>query len=260
MRYAAAIVVALAAAPAAAQEQEARDLCADRPGANDSPCTIAPGRLQLETGFSWTRSEDGADRVDDFAIGDLNLRVGLDASTELRLGWTALGISDVRGAGGSEGVGDLLIGLRRNLVNPDGASPSVAIQGYVSLPTGTGPLRSGDWGAGVALPLSVDLSPRLSFGATPRLNAAVDADGDGRHVALGTSAGLGLSLTDTLGATVDLSVMQDDDPAGSITEAAAGLSLAWQVGEDAQLDLGAAAGLNRDTADLELAAGVVLRF
>jgi len=107
-------------------------------------------------------ARDGAARVDDYGIGEFSLRTGLGPRTELRLGWTGLGISDAPG-GRSEGVGDVSIGLRHNLRNPDGSGFSMSVQGYVTLPTGTGPLDTGQWSAGLGLPLAIELSPRVAF-------------------------------------------------------------------------------------------------
>lgn len=165
-----------------------------------------------------------------------------------------------RGAGSDEGIGDLTLGVRHSLANPDGSGASVAIQGYVTLPTGSGPLTADEWSFGAALPMSFELTPNISFAATPQIAAAADADGDGRHVAFGSSAGFGFSITDRLSAGVDVAIIQDDDPAGSTTEASTGLSFAFQLSDDVQLDAGAVAGFNRDTADIELYAGVVTRF
>ena len=136
----------------------------------------------------------------------------------------------------------------------------MAIQGFVTLPTGSSPLTAGEWNFGAALPMSFELTPGISFAATPQVAAAADADGDGRHLAFGSAAGFGFSLTDNLSAGIDVAIIRDDDPAGGSTEATAGLSFALQVLEDVQLDVGAVAGLNRDTPDLELYAGVVTRF
>jgi len=251
--------LALAAAtPALAQE--GRDLCADRPGANDAPCIVDAGRLQLETGLSWSRTEEGAAREDTFLVADTALRYGVGPRTELRLAITAFGSVDTSGAGSDQGLGDLTIGIRHSLANPDGSGTSVAIQGFVTVPTGSGPLTAGEWSAGAALPMSFELTPTISFAATPQIAAAADADGDGQHLAVGSAAGFNFSLSDRFSAGVDVAIVRDDDPAGSSTQATTGLSFAFQASGDVQLDIGAVAGLNRDTPDVEIYAGFVTRF
>ena len=105
-----------------------------------------------------------------------------------------------------------------------------------------------------------ELTPTISFAATPQITAAADDDGDGQHLAFGSAAGFGFSLSDNLSAGIDVTIIRDDDPADSSTQVATGLSFALQLSEDVQLDVGAVAGLNRDTPDLELYAGFVTRF
>ena len=205
-------------------------------------------------------AEDGLAREETFLVGDTSLRYGIGPRTELRLAITAFGSVDVRGAGSDQGIGDLTLGIRHSLTDPDAPGPAVAIQGYVTAPTGSSPLTAGEWSFGAALPMSFELTPSVSFAATPQIAAAADAGGDGQHLAFGSSAGFGFSITDTLAAGVDVAIIRDDDPAGSSTQATTGLSFALQVSEDIQLDVGAVAGLNRDTPDLELYAGFVTRF
>jgi hypothetical protein len=216
--------------------------------------------VQIETGISWSRSGEGPRREETLLLGDILLRAGIGPRTELRLAFTAYGRVEPRGGPADEGFGDMRLGLRHNLLSPDGSGASIAVQGFVTLPTGSGPFDSGDWSAGVALPMSFELTPQLSFAATPRLEAVADADGEGRHLAAGASAGLGVALTDAFGLSADLTITHDEDPAGTSTQAAAGVAAAWQIGPDAQLDLGLSTGLNSDADDLEIYAGLVLRF
>jgi len=50
------------------------------------------------------------------------------------------------------------------------------------------------------------------------------------------------------------------DPDGTVEQASLDAALAYSVTGNAQLDLGTNLGLTRDTADVELYAGVSLRF
>src|SRR5690242_2405394 len=78
----------LAVAPARAEGL--RDLCPDRPGLGTPPCTMDPGHVQVELGLGdWTLTRQGGEREDDFATGDVLLRVGLTPSLEAQIGWTA---------------------------------------------------------------------------------------------------------------------------------------------------------------------------
>lgn len=257
---------ALAACPVLAHAQDARDLCTDRPGLGTPPCTVEPGRVVAELGLAdWTHDKDALSRTDTVEAGDLLLRFGLTESLEAQIGWTAYGHERVRDrvtglVDRSAGVGDVRIGLLQNLRNPDGSGFSIAVLPYATLPTGGSAIGAGDWGAGLLLPVSYELSKGVALQLAPEVDAAVDEDGDGRHLAYGSVMGLGLDISDAVSATIETSLMRDRDPSDHSTQALAGLSLAWQPGDDLQFDAGVNLGLNADSPDRELYVGVTRRF
>lgn len=93
MPYIHAIAAALALlAAGSAHAQQARDLCADRPGLGTPPCTIDTGRTVVEVGLAdLTRMEDGVVRIDTVTAGDLLVRIGLADRIEGQVGWTSYG-------------------------------------------------------------------------------------------------------------------------------------------------------------------------
>lgn len=248
----------------AARADTLRDLCPDRPGLGTPACTMDPGHLQFELGLGdWTLMRQGGDREDDFATGDLLVRYGLTASLEMQVGWTAYTHSRTRTAnlvsrGG--GVGDVTVALRQNLRNPDGSGFSIAVMPYATLPTGSNGIGAGDWGAGLLIPISYELPHNLALGLTAEADAAVDADGNGRHLAYNAVFGLSAGLSDKVGATAELSIGRDEDPAGHSSQVLAGLSFGWTPSDNLQLDVGTNAGLNRASPDLEVYLGVARRF
>ena len=257
--------VAVAPVPAFAQD-EARDFCADRPGLGTPACTLDPGRLQVELGLGdWTRAGDAAERSRAFVSGDLLLRLGIDPASELQFGWTAYGRTRVRdrltGAlARDSGTGDILLAFRHNLLNPDGSGASIAVQPFVTLPTGGSAIGAGDWGAGVLLPFGFAVTDAASLSFTLSAEAAADADRDGRHAAFGGIAGIGIDLSDSVSGSLELGVTRDDDPAGKSTQWLSGLSFGWQPGTDWQIDAGANLGLNRPADDIEVYFGISRRF
>ncbi|URW76888.1 transporter [Sphingomonas donggukensis] len=261
-RIAAAIAVCTAT-PAIAQD---RDLCTDRPGLGTPPCIVDRGRVQVETGLAdWTSTDDAEARSDTLIIGETVVRIGVSDTIEAQIGFTPYGRERVRtkatGAiDRSDGVGDLLLGAKIGLANPEGSGFSAAVQPQVTLPVGRAPAGAGDWGAVVVVPVSYELPGGVSLQASPQIAAAVDEDRRGRHVAWGTTVGLGIDLTDTLGLGLEVQAVRDYDPLGATTQSYAGVSLAWQRGRDLMLDVGLNAGLNRDSDDVELYVGFSRRF
>lgn len=253
-----------AAAPAFAEEGQ-REFCPDRPGLGTPACTVEPGTMMLEMGLAdWTLDRTADTRTDAWSFGDALLRAGLTPSLEVQLGWTMLG--HVRERDRATGdvnsrtrTGDVTIALRQNLSNPDGSGFSVALMPYATLPIGGDGVGEGDWAAGLIVPASFDLGA-LSLGLTPHIDAAVDGDGDGRHLVYGSVVGLGFNVSDDISMAAEVSLTRDRDPGGHSTEALAGLSAGWQADDDSQWDIGANLGLNRDSPDVELYVGFARRF
>ncbi|HEX8383172.1 MAG TPA: transporter [Sphingomonas sp.] len=258
-------VALLTASPAWAQAGPPR-FCPNRPDLGASSCTVDPGRLLVEvSGIDWQR-DDGADtREDSVLFGDFQARIGVDPRTEVQFSWTPYGHARVRDKATGrvstvDGIGDVRLGLRRNLRNPDGSGLSIAIEPFVRLPAGRDRIGAGDWGGGVVVPVNYELSPRVGLAMTAELDAAVDGDGNGRHPAYSAAFGIGYALTDRLGTVAEVQIGRDDDPAGGSTLALGALSLVFQPREGLQVDLFAAAGLNRSSPDLRLLTGAAFLF
>ena len=58
----------------------------------------------------------------------------------------------------------------------------------------------------------------------------------------------------------EVQALRDNDPDQHATQALAALSLAWMANDDLQLDILGAAGLNGDTPDARVYAGISRRF
>lgn len=258
---------ALLLLPFVAQAQDKdRDYCPERPGLGTPACTIDPGRVSVETGLAdWTRTSDGSSREDDVLIGDSKVRVGLSDTVEAQIGWTPYGHVRTRdtatdAVSGQGSTGDVSLGIKANLAHPDGSGFAIAILPYVTLPVGGSAIGAGDWGAGLVLPVSYELSDTVSAQFTGEADAAVNASGSGRHLAYSGTAGLGFGLTEDLTFTLEGQLLRDEEPSGATTQALASASFGWMRGKDMQFDLGAVAGLNRNSPDVELYFGVARRF
>jgi len=133
------IVLAFLALAGAARAQE-RDFCADRPGKGSPPCVLDKGRFQVEVSAADALfSRGGGVSVDDVSYGALELRLGLTDIVEGLLTWTPRQWVRTKDQGATSrvsGSGDLGLALRWSLKNPDGEGLSVALQPFVTAPTG----------------------------------------------------------------------------------------------------------------------------
>ncbi|SFR97332.1 transporter [Sphingomonas jatrophae] len=229
-----------------------RDYCPERPGLDTPACIVDRGHVSVETGLvDWTR--DGG--TNSWTLGDTLVRVGVTDGSEVQLGWTPLGIEE-----GQARVGDVFVGLKTSLVHADGEGFAVALNPFATLPVGRQPAGAGDWGGGVRVAASFALSEGIKLDLTPEIDAAVDEDGDGRHLAYGSAGGIEFALSDAVTLAVEAAVLRDRDPGGHVTQTFGSGALAWGVSDDLQLDAGAVAGLNHNSPDIELYMGISRRF
>jgi hypothetical protein len=264
----AAFALALAAAPAAAQggAEEGPRFCPNRPSLGQSGCTTEPGHVQFEvSAVDWVLAKDDSQREDIVLAGDLQLRVGVSATSELQIGWTPYGHVRTRdratGAIDRAGrVGDVQIGYRQNLRNPEGSGLSFALEPSVTLPVGRAPVGATTWSAGLVVPITYDLSDAVNLSLTSEVAAAPNENDRGRHFALNEVIGLSFEVSKSVTAVAELQVEQDNDPQGHETRMLAAGSLAWQPRHGLQLDMLVGAGLNRDADDLRILTGGAIGF
>ena len=231
--------------------QTLRDFCADRPGKATPACILDRGHLQVETGLADASFDRGPDS---YLLGQSELRLGVTRRTELEAVLTPFSHGD-----GRSGLGDLSLGFRSALTDPDRQGTAVSWELYVTAPTATRGQGAGGWEGLVRLPLAADLANGFSLGLTPEADVRRDGDGRGRHVAVSGAAALSHDLA---GGSVaaELWGERDEDPGHHVSRASFDVSAAWMVGRDLQLDAGANAGLTHATPDLEVYVGVARRF
>ncbi|TVV71602.1 transporter [Sphingomonas solaris] len=260
------LLLPLALAATTAEAAPLRDLCSQRPGLGTPACTVDPGHLQIEAALGdWTLDRQPDTRTDTIVSGDVQARYGLTDTLEARIGWTAFGHERIRDrASGTvsreSGIGDVTVGMKRNLANPDGSGFSAALLPFASLPVGRSPAGAGDWGAGLLVPLTYQISDAFQIEFTPEIDAAVDQDRHGRHLAYSGVIGIAETFGQTLMASLEYQRLRDNDPSGRVTTQLAGVSMAWHPQERVQFDVGSNIGLDHASPDVQIYFGVTRKF
>ena len=237
--------------------------CVERPGQTTPPCLVKPRSVMIETGIAtWTHSRAENDRLNEVATGATTVRYGVAPQLELQLGWAGLissshTASDMRVQSHSTNVGDMTVGALYNFSGQDGPA---ALQVYFALPTGKGEASKGDWSGGVRLPLAAALDGHWSVGVTPEFDLAANASGSGRHSAFSCALGISRAVAGRLGASLDVSVIEDRDPKGVTTIAVSSGSLAWQASSNSQLDIGVGLGLTASSPRVQVYIGFAKRL
>lgn len=244
-----------------------KEFCPDRPGKGDPACTLAAGRLQVETSLAdWAHTQDAEETQDTILLNDALVRYGLTDATELRLGWTMMGVDRTRERGGGRAeratrAGDVVLGVRQSLHDAgEGRGLSIAVQPEVSLPAGRAPIGAGTWGAALVVPMQVDIDKDWTATLDTEVDAAPDEDGDGRHLAYSAVFDLLWNATERLQLGGEAFVQRDRDPEDHATLASLDAMAAYKIGDDSQVDFGAYAGLTRATPRIQLVLGLAHRF
>jgi hypothetical protein len=249
-------------ASAFALQAEESPICADRPAKGNAVCTVPAGKWQLETGVAdWARLKDDGGTADALIIGSSFLKLGLSDRSDLEIGINPYVHVETKVAGSKSSAstfGDLIVRYKYRL-SGEGAKIEVAAIPFVKLPTAHRDIGNGKVEGGLAVPVSMAIgSASLTLG--PEADLLADADGNGRHVAVVNLVNLAGPFAPGLTLIGELWTATNFDPADTMTLISADAAVAYLVNNNLQLDLGTNLGLNRNTPDVELYAGVSVRF
>lgn len=238
----------LSACPAA----ELRPLSTDRPDTTESPYTVDAGHYQFEMEITnWTR--DGSQR--EFSLGELNAKIGLDASTDLQV--VLPFYNHVRNGG--EGFGDIEVRLKHNLWGNDEGSTALAIMPFVKLPTANGDLGNGDFEGGIIIPLGFEGPGDWACAVMAEVDFESDEDGRGNHLVGLVSATTSHAITENTGIFLELVGAQSAE-SGADFEAYFNTGATWAITPTWQLDGGIRVGLTDASTDHTPFLGISTKF
>jgi hypothetical protein len=237
-----ALLGALCSNPVMAQENSEEDLVTDRPDQTESAVTVAPGKVQVETGVLFTHDREGRRTVETTeALGTL-VRIGLRDRIELRLGFD--GFVSVPGA---SGFADTSVGAKFMLADETADRPQMAVLVASTVPVGEDGFTSDDYAPSARLALS------KSFGEAVALGFNLGAEfPEGNEILIYTLAA-GISVDDVNSVFVE--VFGDSESSHSFD---AGWTHLWRA--NLQFDLAAGLGITDEAPDWFLGAGVSIRF
>jgi hypothetical protein len=247
-------LAALALNAHAPTQAQARELQTDRPTRTESPWTVEPGRVQLETGV-FQLSRDESRNTYGLATNTL-VKAGVLRQADLEVFFDGYNIEQ----NGARGTGNLGLRLKINLYGNDSPSPdtALALLGTTGYATGKREFRDRNIGHGgyvlfqTKLPLDHELA--ITTGYVSR--HPVDTDRTSEHVGI---VSLARSIVGEVKGFVELASQKDLNPGGA-WEAAFDTGLYQKLGENVQLDAGVYIGLTDAAEDLTPFAGLSFRL
>jgi hypothetical protein len=231
---------------------ELRPLSTDRPDTTESPYTVDAGHFQFEMELAaWAK--DGRER--ELSLGELNAKIGLDASTDLQV--VLPFYTHVRG--GDEGFGDVTIRLKHNLWGNDDGTTALALMPFIKLPTAHDDLGNGEFEGGLIVPFGFEGPAGWACAVMGELDLEADEDGSGHHLTVLTSATTSHGLTENTGMFLELvSVLSAES--GADAEAYFNTGLTWLATPTWQLDGGIRVGLTGASTDFTPFLGMSMKF
>ena len=258
------IVALLLATSSGAIAADEPAICTDRPSKSTGECTVPKGSWQVETGLiDWSRTDSGGVRADAISWGSSLVKYGISGNADLELGMTPLETLDVD-AGGSHvthsSFGDTQLRVKDRLTPPD-APLLIALDPFVKLPTANHQLGNGKVEGGLLVATSAALGKSgLTLSLDPELDLNADADGSGHHLATQQVLNIGVAASDKISLSTEVWAKWDWDPAGTGKQVSWDVAAAYEPTKTLQIDAGANFGLNSQTPDVEVYAGISTRF
>jgi hypothetical protein len=228
-------------------------LVADRPDFTESPVTIWPGRVQIETGFTSTQIED----VSLTTLGELLLRWGVVKNFELRLGLNSFAIEDEPETDATRGVEDIVVGLKFRILTVQGVRPELAVLLGTSLPTGSRDYRISLWQPLAAVAAGWELSSRFALGANLGYGR-FEIDEEKFEQARG-SLSLGFAISESWGCYLETFGLSTDRKDGTSVAYVDG-GFTFLAMDDLMFEVHFGQGLNGLNEDYFLGLGAVIRF
>lgn len=251
----------LTAAPLVAAS-ETGPVCTDRPTRANAVCTVPTGRVQVEAdALSYTRDTAGGVTSETLAAAAAAVKLGLDARSDVELGWTAwqesktdTGTRRAR----TKGIGDLVLRYKRRLTSSDAAIGVSAIP-YVKLPSASAGIGNERVEGGLILPVSLGLPGGLGLTPGPEIDFLAEVDGNGTRVNITNLVNLSrsfgrLTLYAEYWTANDFAAEIDGD------QSSADVAASWLFTPDFRVDAGANFGLDEQSPDYQVYLGVAKRF
>ncbi|MGP0630832.1 transporter [Nitrospina sp. 32_T5] len=248
----------LAATPLWAAEPS--PIVTDRPGQSDASSVVAPGTLQIETGYFLTHDDDGGHATTHLLPEPL-FRLGVLEWLELRFFLDGYIAQDVTGGPDASGFGDGNIGTKFYFWGPEGLRPEFALDWGVALPFGDDEVSRQRYDPFVRLLFTNVITKRFS------ITYNLGAEWNTTTLASGARETLGAytyTFSPAYVLTPEWSVFAEVfgsvpmDPADDAHTFNGGVL--WLITPDWQFDLSAGVGLNDAANDLFIRAGLSTRW
>ncbi|KMQ68620.1 hypothetical protein ACM39_08980 [Chryseobacterium sp. FH2] len=163
-----------------------REMETDRPDVTESPYTVDAGHFQYETDLvRLVKEKSDLQKTSTLLINQANLKIGITGSTAIQIGFQTYGWQKEREiATGSEvasnGIGDVTLRIKQNLIGNNHGDFALAVLPYVKFPTSKYDEESRFEG-GLIVPMSYKLPREWKLGLQLEVDRLKDLDQQAMH-------------------------------------------------------------------------------
>lgn len=167
-------------------KNQMREMQTDRPDVTESPFTVDAGHIQYETDLVRLETEkDQLSSTHTLLFNQANLKIGISRSTALQFGFQSfVSQKDKTLQTGetskSNGIGDVTMRVKQNIIGNDGGSFAIAILPYIKFPTAKYTNES-KYEGGIIVPMHLKLSGEWNVGAQIEADRLQDKEGTAMH-------------------------------------------------------------------------------
>lgn len=248
----------------AEEEPETDEIVTDRPDFTEASTTVGKRRIQLESGYTYSRNKE-AGIQGSHSYPEALFRIGLFADWfELRIGQNFSNTRTLGTDGGvfdTSGGEDLYLGTKLALTEQKKYLPETALIIQANVPTGSSNLTTGKTLAGLNYLYGWDVNDFLSFGGSTQGNSTVDDSGH-TYLELAQSLTVGYTLTEKLGAYTEWFAFFPTGATSPDVTAQHYLDggFTYKVTSLFQLDIRAGKGLTKSADDYFFGAGFAVKY
>ncbi|QDT29194.1 hypothetical protein Enr10x_45430 [Gimesia panareensis] len=234
----------------------------DRPNFTSTSVTVGKGVTQIESGYTYMKSNETGQDVRYQSFGEFLFRQGILADwLEFRVGFSPLQQTAQIGSyqNSTFGTDDLDLALQFALTPQAGILPEMALIVSMSVPTGSPAFTSHQVEPGVDLIYAWQLNDFLSVAASTQGYGNVDDSGSS-YLEMAQSCSVGYQLTKSLGAYTEWFALIPSGARTARTEHYFDAGFTYLINNNVQLDMSAGVGLSEAAADFFAGAGLSIRF
>jgi hypothetical protein len=231
-----------------------RPMSADRPDFTESPYTVDAGAVQLEMSF-FDYAKSGTDHT--WTVAPINLKLGLLNDVDLQFVYHPYA-QVTEDEQTTSGFGDdFQFRLKINLWGNDGGETAMAFMPFLTIPTG--PDDDKHLEGGLIFPFGMDLCEGVGLGLMFETDFVYDTLDDGYDTDIIGTAVIGFDVTERIGVYCEgISIGSTDhdvDFRGIL-----GVGGTYTIDGNLQLDAGVNIGLAGKVDDVNVFAGITVRF